>query len=126
MHLDYNNKLNIYGDSIIRLYDFKRTEALLFAELIKTEVLLKHKSIDLSNIVFIKSRNCTLQIRIGTEDLGVITNDEVDFYCYLTLDSYRKMVETIKPFCEKDTKAYAYLYDLDNQIDFLFSPSGTW
>lgn len=126
MQLDYNNKLNIYGDSIIRLYDFKRSEALLFAELIKTEVLLKHKSIDLSSIVFIKSRNCTLQIRIGTEDLGVITNDEVDFYCYLTHQSYKQMLDILTPFCERDTKGYAYLYDLDNQIDFLFSPGGTW
>ena len=31
----------------------------------------------------------------------------------------------LEPFCNKETKSYQYLYDLDNPTDFIFSPSGT-
>jgi hypothetical protein len=36
------------------------------------------------------------------------------------------MISLLDPFCIKDRKGYQYLYDIDNPIDFLFSPAGSW
>jgi hypothetical protein len=36
------------------------------------------------------------------------------------------MVALLDPFCNKETKGYQWLYDIDSDIDFLFSPAGTW
>jgi hypothetical protein len=60
-------------------------------------------------------------LRIADSDEGITTSDYQHFYCDLTTGSYREMIRLLAPFCEKNTDAYQYLYDLDNPIDFLIS-----
>lgn len=56
----------------------------------------------------------------------LLSNDDETFYCAHTLESFERMVELIEPSCHKGTKTHQYLYELDIQTDFLFSPQGTW
>ena len=126
MKLDYIDNINEYGDNMIRLYEFDRSQAIMFRQAIQETIIINNKQLDLSTLDFIQSRNCNLSMRIADTDEGITTPDEIIFFCDLTLREYENMVSLLEPFCKKETKGYQWLYDIDSQTDFLFSPAGTW
>lgn len=126
MQLDYNENINEFGENIIRLYDFDSSEASKFQQLVKQTIIVDKKQLDLSTVDFILERNCNLILRISDEDTGILRTGKKKFYCDLTIEGYKHMVSLLEPFCKKETKGYQWLYDIDNQTDFLFSPGGTW
>lgn len=126
MQLDYIPNINEYGDNIVRLFDFDRAEAEKFRNLVVQTIIKKNEQIDLSAIDFIEPRNCNLILRIASEDLGVVKAGRKKFYCDLTIEGYEQMISLLDPFCKRETKGYQWLYDLDTETDFLFSPGGTW
>ena len=125
MKLDYIDHINEYGEDVVRLYEFDKAQAIQFQQLLTDTILTNKSSLALNEVDFIEARNCYLTLRIADEDLGIQTEDKINFFCDLTLESYSQMAILIEPFCKKETKGYQYLYDLDNFTDFLFSPSGT-
>ena len=126
MQLDYIHHMNAYGDNIVRLYDFDRSQATKFRQILEQTLLIDRKTLDLSSIDFIQPRNCNLYLRLAGEDLGIQSDDGRDFYCDLTTPAYKQMIVLLDPFCKRETKGYQWLYDVDSPIDFLFSPAGTW
>ena len=126
MELDYIENINEFGDNVVRLYNFNKAEATKFSELIQQIIIEKNEKLDLSKIDFIEPRNCNLILGVFKTDEGILSDDNKNFYCMLTLDGYNTMLKLLAPFCEKNTKGYQYLYDVDNPTDFLFSPAGTW
>jgi hypothetical protein len=126
MELDYIGNINEFGESVVRLYNFDKAEALKFRALIEDTIIKNQQKLDLSQIDFIESRNCNLILGPFKTDEGILTNDNKTFYCALTLECYHKMLQLLEPFCEKNTLGYQYLYEIDNPTDFLFSPAGTW
>lgn len=125
MTLDYIQDINEYGDDIVRLFDFGREEAILFRDAIHQIVVIDNDELDLSTLNFIQLIDCNLTLVLGDEDEGIFSNRKNNFICSLTLDSYKEMLNLIQPFCDKDSKGFQYLYDLDSPTDFLFSPAGT-
>jgi len=126
MQLDYIDSINEYGDNIVRLYDFDSAEAEKFMKIVHETLVINKKSLDISSIIFIVARNCRLTLRIADEDEGITTSDKMQFYCDLTIAGYEQMIALLEQFCNKETKGYQFLYDIDSQTDFLFSPAGTW
>ncbi len=126
MELDYIENINEFGESVVRLYNFDKPEAIKFRTLIKEIIIEKKQKLDLSKVDFIEPRNCNLVLGVFKEDEGILSADNESFYCMLTQKGYEELLKKLDPFCEKETKGYQYLYDLDNPIDFLFSPAGTW
>jgi len=126
MKLDYTADTNEYGDNIIRLYDFDSVQANEFRESILQIIIKKKQSFSLDTVDYIESRNCKLILRISDEDTGISTYDNKNFFCDLTMEGYKKMVSLLEPFCVKETKGYQWLYEIDSDIDFLFSPAGTY
>lgn len=126
MQLDYIENVNAYGDNIVRLYNFDSAEADKFRKIVQQTILLNKRPLDLSTIDFIEARNCRLTLRISDEDDGITTSGKKHFFCDLTITGYEQMVSLMEQFCNKETKGYLFLYDVDSQIDFLFSPAGTW
>lgn len=126
MELDYIKDVNEFEENVVRLYNFDRLEAIQFRDLIKHIIIDRKQKLDLSQVHFIEPRNCNLILGIFREDEGILTKDDETFYCLLTLESYHTMLKLLAPFCEKETKGYQYLYDIDNPTDLLFSPAGTW
>ncbi len=126
MQLDYIENINEFDESLIRLYDFDSSEAQLFKELIEEAIIKKNMKVNLAAIDFIEPRNCNMIMGIGKEDEGILSRDQKTFFCILTKETYENIVKLIQPFCEKETKAHQILYDIDNPIDFLFAPAGTW
>ena len=126
MELDYIENINDYGDNVVRLYNFDKSEAIKFSELIKTIIIQNKCRLDLSKIEFIERRNCNLILGLFPNDEGILSPDNETFFCILTLESYENMLKLIEPFCKKESKAHQYLYDIDIPTDFLFAPAGTW
>ena len=126
MQLDYIDKINEFGDNMVRLYDFDRQQAKAFQQLVHQAVVVERKLLDLSTVEFIEARNCNLILRITEEDTGIIRTGKQKFHCDLTIQGFKHMIFLLEPFCKKETKGYQWLYDIDSQTDFLFSPGGTW
>lgn len=116
---------DVVSDKLIRLFDFDSEEARKFQLAVKT-LIEKGNSITLDSLTFIKPINCSLTLFIDSKDLGIIKTSEKEFECKLTRDSYHYMVSLIQPFVDKELTGYQWLYNNRADIDFLFSPGGTW
>jgi hypothetical protein len=126
VELDYNDNINEFGENVVRLYNFDKTQATKFRALIEETIISRKEKLDLSKIDFIETRNCNLILGAFRVDEGILTEDNKNFYCVLTIKSYENMLKLLDPFCKKNTKSHQYLYDIDNPTDFLFSPAGSW
>lgn len=126
MELDYIANINEFGDNVVRLYNFDKSQAIKFRDLIRDKIVHRKQKLDLSQVGFIENRNCNLILGLFKTNEGILSSDNKTFYCALTLESYTTMLKLLESFCENETKGYQYLYDVDNPTDFLFSPAGSW
>ena len=131
MKLEHLSNTNLYkeGDEIVRLYSFDNEEVVLLQNIISDKILRDKLSIELSNLNFIKSINCTLKFTIGNTDKGILKISEGEFECCLTDNSYVLMISLLQPFSNDNASGYQWLYDLDDKnsnIEFLFSKTGGW
>ena len=126
MEIDYLDDINGHDQNIVRLYNFDKAEAILFRDLLKDTIIDKRQKLDVSQVDFIEPRNCNLIFGLFKSDEGILTKDNENFFCILTLDGFKKMIELIEPFCKKESKGYQYLYDIDNPTDLMFCPTATY
>ena len=126
MEIDYIENINEFGENVVRLYNFDKSQSIKFRDLVKEVIIEKQQKLDLSQVDFIEGRNCNLILGLFKSDEGIFTLDNNTFYCLLTLEGFNKMLTLIEPFCKKESISHQYLYEIDNPIDFLFSPAGTW
>jgi len=125
MELDYIENVNGFGENVVRLYNFDKTEAVKFRDLIKETIIEKKQKLDLAQFDFIEPRNCNLIFGLFKSDEGILTKDNKTFFCILTLAGFEKMLKLIEPYCNKEARSYQYLYDIDNPTELLFCPSAT-
>lgn len=125
MKLEFLDEVNEYGDQVIRLFHFDKSEAIQFRDAVQNTIVDQNKSLDLLTLDFIEHINCKLILHLSETDEGIITMDYQTFFCDLTMDGYKNIVRLIEPFCIKESKSFVMLYDIDTQIDFLFSPYGS-
>lgn len=124
MKLEFLDSINEYGDHIVKLYNFDKEEALKFQQAIQETIIDANKPLDLNTLNFIEPVNCKLILHISDTDEGIFSIDNKTFFCDLTVEGYKEIVRLIEPYCNKNTRSFQMLYDLDTEIDFLFSPSG--
>jgi hypothetical protein len=124
MKLEFLEDINEYGDDVMRLYDFDKDQAEQFRMAIQETVIENNQSLDLSTLHYLESINCKLIFHIAEEDEGILTHDRKTFFCDLTINGYKNMVRLIEPYCKKETRSFQMLYDLDTEIDLVFSPFG--
>ena len=125
MELDYIENVNGLGENVVRLYNFNKAEAIQFRALLKEKIIDKKQKLDLSEVDFITPRNCNLIFGLFKSDEGIITKDSETFFCVLTLSGFKNMLKLLEPFCNKESRSFQYLYDIDNPTDLLFSPSAS-
>ena len=125
MELDYIENVNGLGENVVRLYNFNKAEAIQFRALLQDTIINKKQKLDLSEIDFIAPRNCNLIFGLFKSDEGIITKDNETFFCILTLFGFKNMLKLLEPFCNKESRSFQYLYDIDNPTDLLFSPSAS-
>ena len=125
MELDYIENVNGLGENVVRLYNFNKAEAIQFRAVLQNTVIDKKQKLDLSEVDFITPRNCNLIFGLFKSDEGIITKDNETFFCVLTLSGFKNMLKLLEPFCNKESRSFQYLYDIDNPTDLLFSPSAS-
>ena len=125
MELDYIENFNGLDENLVRLYNFDKKEAIKFKNLLEETVINKKQKLNLAEIDFIETRNCNLIFGLFKTDEGILTKDDENFFCILTLESFKNMVKLIEPFCKKESRSHQYLYDVDTPTDLLFCPSAT-
>ena len=125
MEIDYIENVNGLGENVVRLYNFNKAEAIQFRALLQDTIINKKQKLDLSEIDFIAPRNCNLIFGLFKSDEGIITKDNETFFCILTLSGFKNMLKLLEPFCNKESRSFQYLYDIDNPTDLLFSPSAS-
>lgn len=123
MEVDYIDNVNGFDEHVVRLYNFNKEEATKFSALIKETVIEKKQRLDVSEIDFIEARNCNLIFGLFKSDEGILTKDKQTFFCVLTLAGFENMLQLIAPYCQKETRSYQYLYDIDNPTELLFCPT---
>lgn len=126
MKLDYIDELNGFGDNMVRLFDFDMDESIMFRDALINFIYSDSIYLKLADLEFVEPRNCTLALFKNDKDEGIISEDDENFFCALTVEGYQSMIELLEPFCNKETKGYQFLYEVDSLTDFLFSPAGTW
>jgi len=124
MKLEFLETINEYGDHIVKLYDFDKEDACKFRQAIQESIIDAQKPLDLNTLEFIQPVNCKLILHISDTDEGIFSIDNKTFFCDLTVEGYKEMLRLIEPFCVKNSRSFQMLYDLDTDIDFLFSPYG--
>ena len=125
MEIDYIENVNGLGENVVRLYNFNKAEAIQFRALLQDTIISKKQKLDLSEVDFIAPRNCNLIFGLFKSDEGIITKDNETFFCVLTLSGFKNMLKLLEPFCNKESRSFQYLYDIDNPTDLLFSPSAS-
>lgn len=125
MKLDYISNYNAYGENILRLYNFDMSQAIMFRDLIQDVIVNRNQRLDLSKVDFIEESEYNLILGVFKMDEGILSDDNKNFVCALTLDGFINMLKLLEPFCNKETKGHQYLYEIDNPTDFLFAPAGT-
>jgi len=110
MELDYIENVNGLEEHVVRLYNFNMAEAIQFRALLIETIMEKHNLI----------------LGLFASDEGILSRDQYTFYCILTLKGFANMIQLITPFCTKESRGYQYLYEIDNPIDLLFSPTASW
>jgi hypothetical protein len=125
MELDYIENVNGLDENIVRLFNFKKAEAILFRDLLVETVILKKERLDLSQVNFITPHQCNLIFGLFKTDEGVLSKDNETFFCILTMEGFKNMVKLIEPFCLKESKSFQYLYDIDTPTDLLFCPAAS-
>ena len=125
MELDYIENVNGLDENIVRLFNFKKAEAILFRDLLVETVILKKERLDLSQVNFITPHQCNLIFGLFKTDEGILSKDNETFFCILTMEGFKNMVKLIEPFCLKESKSFQYLYDIDTPTDLLFCPAAS-
>jgi hypothetical protein len=121
MKLEFLYQINEFDEHAVRLSDFNSTQARAFRAAVQQVVLKEKKPLDVHALDFIESVNCLFTLRIAEEDLGIEDVVGKHLYCDLTISGYNHMLKLLEPFCNKESKGYEWLYDIDTPIGFLFS-----
>jgi hypothetical protein len=126
MKLEYLTGINEYNDSLIRLFDFDTIQASKLKQEILQSIVNDKLELNLSKLDFVEPINCNLTFRISGNNSGISAKDYNNFNCDLTIEKYEEMMLIMEPFTKEINESFNWLYDIDTQIELLFSPNGNW
>ena len=113
--------------NMIRAFDFDSWEACRFRDILSGLANGAISEIDLTGLPFVTTiGGCRLILKVGKGDMGTIQLSKTVFECVLTKVSWETAEDRVAPFCDGDLSGYQWLYKLNTNIEFLFSPSGEW
>jgi hypothetical protein len=115
---------DVTSENLIRLFDFNENQTADLSLKIYQTLIIDKQKLDLSNVTFIELVNCKLILQLSSSDKGILRTDKPNtFTCDLTEETYKTAIEIMKAV----DSGYNWLCDTsDDNIDFLYSPGGTW
>jgi hypothetical protein len=130
MKIEYLTKINPDHpkDSILRIFDFNSSEACEFRNILSRLADGSSSETDMNSLPFVTSvANCRLVLKVGSKNKGLISLPNNAFECILTRDTWEDAQGLVEPFCDtNDAAGYQWLYDLETDIELLFSRDGDW
>ncbi len=120
---------DVVSENLIRLWEFNSKEAKQFQDLVHDFVKNPYAiKLFLDQEEFVNPMNCKLILAKDHANNGITRLSEDEFICKLNTDGYEHIIELIKPFTNEGCSGYQWLDEQikAGDIDFLFSPSGTW
>jgi hypothetical protein len=120
---------HVVSQNLIRLWDFGCQESKQFQTLIKDFVADDLKStLSLDQQDFIEPLNCKLTLIKDRANNGINRLSDDAFTCNLSIDSFKHIVKLVEPFVHEDSSGHQWLDGKANvgNIEFLFTPGGTW
>lgn len=125
-HITNTNPANS-NDSILRLCDFDASEACQFRDILAGLANGSVSRVELKSFSFVHvSADCDLILTVGQKNKGVVILSDNVFECVLTKEKWKDAECLVQPFCEGNMTGYQWLYDLNTDVELLFSPSGRW
>jgi len=121
MKLEFLYKINEFDEHAVRLSDFNSAQARMFRDALQKNIIEEKSPLEVHTLEFIEAVNCLFTLRISSEDIGIEDVDGKHLYCDLTIGGYKNMLKLLQPFCNKESKGYEWLYDIDTPIGLLFS-----
>ena len=121
MKLEFLYKINEFDEHAVRLSDFNSNQARMFRDALQRNIIQNNVPLEVHTLEFVEAVNCQFTLRIAKEDIGIEDVDGKHLYCDLTIAGYKNMLRLLEPFCNKESKGYEWLYDIDTPIGFLFS-----
>jgi len=113
--------------SLIRLYDFDPVEATRLREAFRSLWTGVRQSIPLHEEWWIAPlEQCSLELRLGARDLGVVQRAPSRFECLLTAEGWAEMTVKVDPFCGSEDANGRRWLNRDGEIALLLSPDGQW
>jgi hypothetical protein len=109
---------------LIRLYDFDPSEAVQLQAACASLADGTCAELQLNDLPFIDSAQCTLALRVGERDRGVSRVHDQSFECVLTSEGWWEVMEKIEPFIES-CDGHQWL-NCDDAISLLLTPTGKW
>ena len=106
MKLEFLDNINEYQDQVIRLFNFDMAEAIQFRDAIQKTLIEKEQVLDLNSLEFIENINCKLILHLSETDEGIFSMDNKTFFCDLTMDGYKNMIQLLEPFCKKNSSQF--------------------
>jgi len=115
-------------DSILRIFDFTSSEACQFRDILSKLADGSIPEINVSELPFVTPiAGCRLTLQVGSRDKGVIRASNSAFECILTKLTWENAEGLVEPFCDaREFSGYQWLYNLDTDIELLFSQNGDW
>jgi hypothetical protein len=116
------------NESIFRIFDFDTNEASKFREIVSKLAQGKISESELNELPFIVPvEGCRLVLKTGAKNRGIVEVSKKSFECILKKEAWGNAHDLIEPFCDYiNSNVYQWLYDLDTDIELLFSPTGKW
>ncbi len=114
----------VSSENLVRLFDFDQSQTTALIKEIWQSLIINKKDLDLSRIAFIEPINCKLILQLSSNDYGILrASESKTFICQLTEESYKRAIDIMKAV----DNGFNWLCStsVDN-IDFLYSPGGTW
>ena len=93
--------------------------------MIYQRLIVDKQDLDLMTVDFIEPINCHLTLQVSSTDKGVMKINMPNYFaCELTEQAYITVIEYMKAAADS---GYNWLCDTSaDDIDFLYSPGGTW
>ena len=128
MRIDYLDHIleSRPADGVVRIFDFNGLEA----RKLETAILqfaAGSTDLDISELDFVEPGAPRFVLSIGKSDIGIQKLGSDFLRCSLTKSAFLQMAELVHEYGRDSSPGgHRYLYDVNNPIDLIMSPSGDW
>ena len=127
MRIDILNDTNseFPEEKVIRFFDFNENQLKQLKSAF-IDLINKNKSFSSRGLNFVRDESIIITFYLHHLDIGIIPLKEIDYGCFLIIDSYKTLLDRIDKYIKADMEGYTWLYTIRTDYEFLLSKEGGW